>query len=141
MYSNTQLNAIYDRTSGYCHLCHKKLAFKNYAAFGLRGSWEVEHSRARAKGGSNRLNNLDPACIFCNRSKGITSTSHARAKNGKKFAPLSKAKRRQAKLEQAFAGSALGATIGGLLLGPGGAALGCLFGAAKGHQSNPDKLR
>lgn len=36
------LNAIYDRTSGYCHLCGKKLAFTNYARFGERGAWEIE---------------------------------------------------------------------------------------------------
>jgi hypothetical protein len=53
-----RLRAVYDRTGGYCHICHKKLAFTNYAAFGRRGAWETEHSVAQVLGGSNRLGNL-----------------------------------------------------------------------------------
>lgn len=45
-YSRSQLRRIYDRTSGYCHLCHKKLAFTNYGRYGAKGVWEVEHSNA-----------------------------------------------------------------------------------------------
>ena len=72
-YSKEKLHEIYDRTTGYCHICHKKLAFKNYSSVGSRGAWEVEHSKPRAKGGSDNLKNLYPACIFCNRSKGKKS--------------------------------------------------------------------
>jgi len=75
-FSSEQLNQIYNRTSGYCHICHKKLAFKNYGVFGARGAWEVEHSNPQAKGGTNRLNNLYPACITCNRSKGASRTEN-----------------------------------------------------------------
>jgi 5-methylcytosine-specific restriction endonuclease McrA len=71
-YSSDDLNAIYDRTSGYCHICKRKVAFCNYGALGRRGAWEVEHSHARAKGGSDRLGNLYAACIKCNREKGTT---------------------------------------------------------------------
>lgn len=141
MYSNEQLNTIYDRTSGYCHLCHKKLAFKNYASCGQRGAWEVEHSRAKANGGSDRLTNLYAACISCNRSKSTSTTRSARIKNGKTRAPLSNTKRQQAKMEQAVASGMLGAAIGGILFGPGGALIGSVAGAAKGHKLNPDKFR
>jgi 5-methylcytosine-specific restriction endonuclease McrA len=42
-------------------------------AAGERGVWEVEHSVARAKCGSNHGNNLYAACITCNRSKGVSA--------------------------------------------------------------------
>jgi len=137
-FNDDQLNDIYDRTSGYCHLCHKKLAFKNYGIIGARGAWEVEHSKPQAKGGTNHKNNLYPACISCNRSKGASSTTSARAKNGKTRAPLSKAKRKSAKAENAVAGGALGAAVGSMF-GPGGTVLGGLIGAVMGHKENPDK--
>jgi hypothetical protein len=41
------LNAIYDRTSGYCHIFHRKLVFTNYGIVGAKGAWEVEHSGPR----------------------------------------------------------------------------------------------
>lgn len=138
-FSDEQLNQIYDRTSGYCHLCHKKLGFKNYGILGARGAWEVEHSNPRAKGGTNRINNLYPACISCNRSKGSSSTVGARAKNGKSRAPLSKTKRKKAKAENALVGGAAGAAIGALA-GPLGALVGAFIGAKVGHKRNPDKF-
>lgn len=137
-FSYEQLNQIYDRTSGYCHICHKKLAFKNYGILGARGAWEVEHSNPRAKGGTNRLNNLFPACISCNRSKGASSTTSARAKNGKSRAPLSTEKRKSAKAENAIAGSVAGAALGSLA-GPVGVLVGAVVGAHIGHKMNPDK--
>ena len=79
VFTDDQLDAIYDRTSGYCHICRKKLAFKNYGKLGQRGAWEVEHSRAQAKGGTDRLNNLYPACITCNRRKGTRTTRTLRS--------------------------------------------------------------
>jgi 5-methylcytosine-specific restriction endonuclease McrA len=53
-----------------------KLAFTNYGKRGARAAWEVDHSRAKANGGTDHLNNLMPACIPCNREKG-TLTSRA----------------------------------------------------------------
>ncbi len=138
-FNEEELNRIYERTSGYCHICHKKLAFKNYGKVGARAAWEVEHSNPQAKGGSNRLNNLYPACISCNRSKGTSSTASARAKNGKTRAPLSPEKRKDAKAGNAIAGGALGAMVGGAMAGPVGAFLGACVGATFGHKKNPDK--
>lgn len=132
-----ELNQIYERTSGYCHICHKKLAFKNYGKLSARAAWEVEHSNPQAKGGGNHLNNLYPACISCNRSKGDSSTASARAKNGKTRAPLSSENRKKAKTENALAGGALGAMVGAVA-GPVGAFLGACIGATLGHNQNPD---
>jgi hypothetical protein len=56
-----RLNRIYDKTDGYCHICHKKLSFSNYACCGAKGAWEIDHSNAKINGGSNHLNNLFPA--------------------------------------------------------------------------------
>ncbi|MBI5450137.1 MAG: HNH endonuclease [Gammaproteobacteria bacterium] len=136
-YTNEQLSGIYRRTSGYCHICYKKLAFKNYASYGSKGAWEVEHSNPQAKGGTNRLNNLYPACISCNRSKGATSTYSARAVNGKVCAPLTPTKRKEEKVGSAVVGGAAGAVIG-IIFGPPGILLGCLLGAHLGYQKNPD---
>ena len=137
-FTNSQLKQIYDRSSGYCHLCHKKLAFKNYGIFGARSAWEVEHSNPQAMGGTHRLNNLYPACISCNRSKGASSTASVRANNGKSLAPLSTIKRKEAKNSNAWAGGAAGAAIGAFA-GPIGAMVGAIIGAHFGCKINPDK--
>jgi 5-methylcytosine-specific restriction endonuclease McrA len=137
-YSGDELRAIYDRTSGYCHLCHKKLSFNNYGKAGSHAPWEVEHSKPKANGGTNSLNNLYAACISCNRSKGASSTATARSKNGKSRAPLSVAKRKNEKLKNAIAGGTLGGIIGSIF-GPAGLFLGALAGSHLGHRSNPDK--
>lgn len=137
-FSSEQRKNIYERASGYCHLCHKKLALKNYAVFGARGAWEVEHSTPKARGGTDRLSNLYPACISCNRSKGASSTVSTRAKNGKSRAPLSAEKRKNAKTANALAGGAAGAALGALA-GPIVALIGGLLGAHVGHKKNPDK--
>src|SRR6266571_4748921 len=92
------LRAIYDRTSGYCHVCQKKLSLGNYGCFGEKGCWEIEHSNARANGGSNRISNLYAACISCNRQKSTYTTRTARRHNGTRRAPLSRQKRKDAKV-------------------------------------------
>jgi len=137
-YAADQLNKIFDRTSGYCHICHKKLALKNYGLFGARASWEVEHSTPQAKGGTDRLNNLYPACISCNRAKRDSSTASARARNGKSKAPLSAEKRRKAKAGNSLTGGAIGALVG-LVAGPVGSIVCALYGAHIGYNANPDK--
>jgi hypothetical protein len=102
------LNAIYNRTSGYCHICHRKVYFNNYGVLGARGAWEIEHSRPQALGGTHHGNNKYAACIPCNREKSHRySTRTMRARNGLSRAPLSFKKRREAKQTQALAGAAL----------------------------------
>jgi 5-methylcytosine-specific restriction endonuclease McrA len=136
--TNYELNLIYDRTSGCCHLCHRKLAFSNYAVRGAKGAWEVEHSCARANGGTDRLCNVYAACIACNRSKGTRNTRTVRGWNGTTRAPLSVTKRREAKRLRAVAGATLGLAAGSAF-GPLGALAGALVGAALGERGNPDR--
>ena len=136
-YSEEQLNFIYDRTSGYCHLCRKKLSYKNYGLYRQRGAWEVEHSIARARGGTNHLNNLYAACITCNRSKSTSSTKVIRTSNGLRRAPLAIHKRREAKQWNAIGGGVIGAILGSAL-GPAGVFVGSAIGAKLAHDNNPD---
>lgn len=126
------LRVIYDRTDGYCHLCHGKLSFKNYGTLGDRGAWEVEHSRPRARGGTDHRNNLFPACVRCNRDKSDFTTRTARKWNGTTRAPYSKEAKREMRDENATAGGMLGGLIG-LVGGPAGAIVGAVVGAAIGR--------
>ncbi len=137
-FTESERKEIYDRTSGYCHICQKKVAFTNYGVVGARGAWEVEHSNPRAEDGTDCLNNLYPACIPCNRSKGTQSTRTVRARNGKTRAPLSRRNRENAKIINA-AIYALGA--GGLTykLYPPAAVIAGLVGLYMGYRRNPDK--
>lgn len=137
-WTDDQLEAIYDRTSGYCHLCSKKLAFSNYARAGGRGAWEVEHSVPKACGGTDRLSNLYAACIDCNRSKQASSTRSCRARNGRSRAPMSRRARSTAKAENALAGAGLG-LMAGAVFGPVGALVGAAIGGHFGHKTNPDR--
>ena len=136
-FNEQQQEKIFQRTSGYCHICHKKLSLYQYAAEGESGSWEVEHSKPQAKGGTHRLNNLYPACISCNRSKGAKSTRSARAKHGKTRAPLSFTKRRKAKTINALKGALLGSVTGIFLtIDIAGACI--VVGVLIGYLRNPD---
>jgi HNH endonuclease len=138
-FTNAELRWIYDRTTGYCHLCQKKRAFTNYGRPGRKGAWEVEHSRAQAHGGTHRLNNLYAACIPCNREKGVRSTKSVRTQNGYTKAPLSRVARTTARSGNALGGALLGALPGAAFLGPAGFLVGALVGAALGYDSNPDR--
>ncbi len=133
------LTRIYQRTSGYCHLCHSKLAFKNYGRPDKRGAWEVEHSVPRSKGGTDHLNNLFPACVGCNHAKSNRMTRTARGWNGKTCAPLSPEKRKQARTENGILGALGGGAIGFAVAGPVGAVIGALTGGHLGASGNPDK--
>ncbi|WP_045118991.1 HNH endonuclease [Haliangium ochraceum] len=136
-YSNERLNDIYDRTDGYCHLCGRKLAFSNYASFGSRGAWEVEHSVPRSRGGTERRNNLFAACISCNRSKGgRTSTRSMRSKFGRTRAPYSRQKKDELRAENAAVGGLVGAGVATAL----GAhpIFGAVVGALLGHSQDPE---
>ncbi len=37
-FDDHMLSRIYDRTSGYCHICSKKLSFTNYNRPGSKGA-------------------------------------------------------------------------------------------------------
>jgi len=137
-FDKATLRKIYDRTTGKCHLCGKKLAFSNYGEHGARGAWEVEHSIPRAKGGSDHGNNLYAAHITCNRSKQDISTRTARAYHGRTRAPLSVAKRKEAKTGNTVVGAGIGAVVGGVIAGPPGAWIGGGIGALLGNSKQLD---
>ena len=137
-YSDEKLTRIYDRTSGYCHICHKKLSFGNYARYGERGAWEVEHSKPKAHGGTNHGNNLFAACISCNRSKRAGSTRAARSRNGQSRAPYSRSKVNGKRYNNQLGGAITGGIIGSRF-GPGGTVVGALLGALVGDKSTPKK--
>jgi len=128
--------AIFDKTMGRCHICRKKLCVNNYGAHGRRGAWEIDHSRARANGGSNHGNNLLAACTSCNRSKGKGSTRTARASRDYKAAPLSKRK----KVNNSIGGGLIG-TAASLFVPPQYrllvAIVGGLVGANVGYTKEP----
>jgi HNH endonuclease len=109
---------IYDRTAGRCHVCCKQLSRCNYGKHGQRGAWEIEHSVARARGGSDHGNNLYPACIGCNRAKGTVTSRTARARNGRTRAPLSLKRQGEVRARRAVGGGVLGAMAAGLVGAP-----------------------
>jgi 5-methylcytosine-specific restriction endonuclease McrA len=137
LYDDQTLRKIYDRTNGKCHLCHKKLSFTNHGQGGAKGAWEVEHSVPRANGGTDHLNNLFPACIACNRSKGTYTARTARSWSGHSKAPMSRERKDRARRKNTLTGAALG-TILGLMINPGVALIGLGLGALVGHSSNPE---
>ncbi len=138
-YTKVLLARIYHRTSGYCHLCHSKLALTNYGREGKRGAWQVEHSVPKSKGGTDHLNNLFAACIECNQDKSNRTTRTARGWNGKTCAPLNRERRKQAKFEGGLAGAIAGGLAGGALGGPIGVVVGAVTGACVGSSQNPDR--
>jgi 5-methylcytosine-specific restriction endonuclease McrA len=135
--SADMLRRIFDRTSGKCHICHKSLVFEAYGKTRHEGAWEIDHSRPKAHGGKDHLNNLFPACPECNRAKQTKSAREARKAKGKRRPPLNRRKRRQVVLENAAAKGIIGAVLGSVLpLGPIG---GAILGALKGLSEDPDK--
>lgn len=130
------LRAIYDRTEGQCHICRKRLSFRNYGLFGKRGAWEIEHSVAQARGGTHHGNNLFAACISCNRGKGDCSSRTARRQHGFQCAPYSARNKKR--------NAAIGAGIGSLalfLVPPqfriAAAVIGAVTGAIAGYKKKP----
>jgi hypothetical protein len=139
-YADDRLDAIFARTDGHCHICGKRLSRWNYAAFGSRAAWEVEHSVARARGGhGEHLNNLYAACISCNRSKGALLTRAAREVHGRKRAPLALKAKQRIRRDNALTGVLI-AGAGAVLLGvvPPVGLIMTAAGALIGHRLQPD---
>ena len=78
-YSKRELDDIYHKTDGYCHLCGRKVYRTNYGKLGRRGPWHVEHSVPKSRGGTSYFRNLFPACIDCNLDKGTRTGKSYRA--------------------------------------------------------------
>jgi 5-methylcytosine-specific restriction endonuclease McrA len=132
-----RLIAIYDKTHGYCHICHKKLSLKNYGKNDERGAWHIEHSKAKANGGTDHLNNLYAACIPCNLEKGTLHTMTVRRRNNVTRAPLSKAKKDQIRSENTVSGGVIGFMVSAFLGGTPLAIAACtLIGAKIGSDNS-----
>lgn len=138
-YDNERLNNIYDKTDGYCHLCHKKLAFTNYGVNGTKGSWHVEHSVPKAKGGTDHLNNLYAACIKCNLEKSTYHTKTVRGWNGQSRAPYSATKKQKIKSNNTIGSAAIVGGIGLAIGGPIVGIIGSIIGGALGSSNSPKK--
>lgn len=138
-YDDEQLDRVLARTGGKCHLCRKRLSRSNYGKVGRRGAWEIDHSKPRARGGSDHGNNLFAACITCNRSKGAQSSRTARARRGFSRAPLSERERAAAIRENAVVLGLGGVIIGALLWGASGGLWLGIAGALVGAQSDPEE--
>lgn len=136
--SNEKLEAIYEKTDGFCHLCQRKLCFANYGRRNEKGSWHIEHSIPRAKGGSDHLNNLFPACIVCNYEKGTILTQTIRKRNGVARAPYSKAKKERIKEENTVMGM-IGGGLLGTVFGPGGVIVCSILGGLFGEDISPKR--
>lgn len=133
-----RLNLIYSKTDGCCHICHSKLIFSNHGLHNAKGAWHIDHSIPRAKGGKDHLNNLYPACIYCNIVKSTSPTRQIRAKNGVARAPYSKAKKDSIKDDNASLGMIIGGVIGAIG-GPIGITIGAAIGGFIGNQNSPDR--
>jgi len=127
-YDTKTRRAIYERTGGYCHICRKKIYFKNFGVHGARGACHVDHSTPRSRGGSDRLSNLFAACIPCNLKKGADTNRKARRPHGNRRKPPSRKDRREA-INAQRATTFLGGVVGGAFGGP----VGVFLGAAAGH--------
>ncbi len=136
-YTKRELRIIYDRTVRRCHVCRKSLSFVNYGKLQGRTPWEVDHSVARARGGTNRLSNLLPACPECNRSKGSSNNQAVRRAYGHARKPLSKAARASARRWNTAGGGAIGAAVGAIIAGPPGALICGSIAAALAHEVDP----
>ncbi len=130
------LRRIYDRTDGRCHLCHTKLSFKNHGKHGAHAAWHIEHSKARAKGGTDHGNNLFPACIDCNLNKGVLSSRPARKQYGTTRAPYSKSRKEKIRENNTTAGAVIGGLIGAMG-GPVGFFVWATIGAIIGNETSP----
>jgi len=132
------LRAIYAKTNGRCHICHKRLAFSNYGEHGARGAWEVDHSIPVAEGGTDHLNNLFPAHTTCNRRKQAQSNQIVRSAHGITRAPLSSDAVRREKFGNALSGAFAGGLLGARIAGPAGFWIGAIAGGFMGFQIDPD---
>jgi 5-methylcytosine-specific restriction endonuclease McrA len=136
-YDDETLRRIFDRTDGDCHICCGRLSFSNYARFGSRGAWEVEHSVPVSQGGTDHLNNLYPAHIGCNRSKAAQSTRRVRSQYGRKRAPYCREKKESIRQSNTFTGGVIGGLIGSIG-GPVVRIIGAAVGAEIGRRIDPN---
>jgi hypothetical protein len=68
VYTEIELDLIFDKTRGVCACCGKEIVRKNYAGeAGTHGWWEVAYASPGPAGESDRWKSLWPICLVCNR--------------------------------------------------------------------------
>jgi 5-methylcytosine-specific restriction endonuclease McrA len=66
-FSETTVNAAWDRAGGKCETCKKQLSFDNRGREG-RGKWEAHHKKAAKDGGADTLSNCKILCFECHKN-------------------------------------------------------------------------
>jgi hypothetical protein len=131
-YSQEKLRHIYMKTDGRCANGWEPLRLEKYGKWGSLGAWEVDHSKARAKDGTDHMNNLNPSCISCNRSKKAQDAKKFRRKMGYIGPPMSAKMKGEIREENSWTTAvvvgATGLFVGGPVFGFAGAVLGRLLG-------------
>ena len=80
-YSDKTKREIFDSSSGICALCDNELVFELHGSK-EEGGWEIDHSKPKADGGTEHINNLQPMCWECNRKKSDMPMRDAKEKFG-----------------------------------------------------------
>lgn len=78
-YTKDELKSIYSRCKGACDICDQPIVFQAYGRLDHPGGWQVDHSKAIARGGTNHPNNLVASHIRCNLKKGSRPRAEARS--------------------------------------------------------------
>ena len=127
-YTEEQIRRAWKSTDGRCHLTGRRLRLSDYGR-----TWEIDHSKPRAKGGSDHGNNLKPALLVVNRSKQASTSRAVRRAYGLQRSPMSRAEQNRNRVNNAAGGAVLGAVAGGAMAGPVGALVGGVLGGLVGH--------
>lgn len=59
---------VWQKTGGHCWYCGEEVGWAKYSEC---APMHVEHQLPRSRGGTDRFDNLVPACIPCNQRKGV----------------------------------------------------------------------
>lgn len=79
------------KSNGKCFYCGDTLRIDTYYDLDFVGSvtvcnaWDVDHFYPVSRGGSNKIDNLVPACMYCNQLKHNKTIEEFRAVFGKPF--------------------------------------------------------
>jgi hypothetical protein len=108
------LGKVWARTHGHCHLCHEPVDLGTYglaAVFGAEAA-TVDHLVPQSHGGDDHRDNILPAHLGCNASRGTRPVGLTRYRmTGEVEAPLST----DGRIGVGAAMTGLGALIGGAL--------------------------
>jgi hypothetical protein len=133
-YAAEDLEHVFLKRRGRCHLCGDRVRFEHYGRTSRRG-WEIDHDHPLALGGEHHLDNLEPAHATCNRSKQAMPSEVFRSLLGLERPPLSADELEELAVSRLADGVLVGTAIGALLGAPrnqpgAGALIGAFVGIA-----------